>query len=88
MDTAQLVCHPHRGHVIIPRLPLPLATAASAFKSTVRNLTENTLLFMQVCHLLKLFVIIKKIRNKLSYLQYIAFLSTSENNMYLLIYSV
>lgn len=43
---------------------------------------------MQVCHLLKLFVIIKKIWNKLSYLQYIAFLSTSENNMYLLIYSV
>ena len=40
-DTAQLVCHLHRTHVILPRLSLPLATAASALISTVCNLTEK-----------------------------------------------
>lgn len=41
MDTAQLVCHLHRTHLILPRLSLPLTTAASALISTVCNLTEK-----------------------------------------------
>lgn len=41
MDTAQLVCHLHRTHVILPRLSSPLAKAASEVVSTVRNLTEK-----------------------------------------------
>lgn len=65
MDTTQLVCHLHRTHVTLPRLSLPLATAASALISTVCNLTEKHTLrsiVMQACHLLKLFVIINSLK--------------------------
>lgn len=65
MDTAQLVCHLDRTHVILPRLSLPLALAASAPTSIICNLTEKYTL-KSIVHaslsFTELFVIIKNMK--------------------------